>query len=84
MLQTQRNWTGTAAAYGVAVIATAGALVLRLALSPFVGEWALLILYVPAVLLSASLGGLGPAILAMALAVAVSVGVTGCAILLNP
>jgi two-component system sensor kinase FixL len=84
MLQTQRNWTGTAAAYGVAVIATAGALVLRLALSPFVGEWALLILYVPAVLLSASLGGLGPAILAMALAVAVSVGVTGRAILLNP
>jgi two-component system sensor kinase FixL len=57
--------------YGIAVVATAVALGVRLALDPILREEAHFLLYVPAVLTAAAFGGLGPGLLATALALPV-------------
>jgi PAS domain S-box-containing protein len=57
-------------AYGVAVVATGAALLLRLPLVPVVGYDIPFMTFLPAVMLSAYLGGLGPGLLAMVLGAA--------------
>lgn len=57
-------------AYGVAVLATSVAFVVRLALVPLVGYHTPYLTFVPAVMLSAYLGGLRPGLLATALSAA--------------
>ena len=51
-------------AYGVAVLATGGSLLLRLPLVPLLGYHAELMTFFPAIILSAYLGGLGPGLVA--------------------
>ena len=51
-------------AYGVAVLATALSLVIRLALVRWLGHYAELMTFFPAIIVSAYLGGLGPGLLA--------------------
>ena len=58
------------ARYGLAVVVTAAALLARLALGPLLGADAPLLLFVLAVAVSAAWGGLGPGLLATALAMA--------------
>jgi len=53
--------------YGLAPIAVALALALRIALQPALGDEAPYLFFVPAVLVAAGLGGLGPGLLATAL-----------------
>src|SRR5262245_20313987 len=55
--------------YGLAPFAVAIAFLLRLALTPLVGDASPYLLFVPAVLAAAGLGGLGPGLLATALSV---------------
>lgn len=56
--------------YVLAVIAVAAVFLLRLALASVLGGAALFILFVPAILVAAIAGGLGPGLLALALSVA--------------
>jgi two-component system sensor kinase FixL len=63
--------------YGAAVLATAACFVFRLAVDSIIGDWPLLIVYVPAVLLSAAVGGLGPALAATALSLVADVVLLG-------
>jgi two-component system, LuxR family, sensor kinase FixL len=60
------RWPG-AMQYGLAPIAVALALAVRVALQPLLGDEAPYLFFVPAVLVAASLGGLGPGLLATAL-----------------
>src|ERR1043165_5073837 len=57
-------------AYGVAVLATAVSLLLRLPLVPWLGYHAELMTFFPAVIVSAYLGGLGPGLVATVLGAA--------------
>jgi two-component system sensor kinase FixL len=57
----------TASAYLIAVLGVAVAAGLRFALQPYLGERSLLLLFIPAVLAAAALGGAAPALLATAL-----------------
>jgi two-component system sensor kinase FixL len=57
-------------AYALAVIATACSFIFRLALDPIIGERTLFVIFVPALVFSAAIGGLGPAILVTVLALA--------------
>ena len=59
------QWTITR--YGLAPVAVAIALIARVALQPVLQDEAPYLFFVPAVLVAASLGGLGPGLLAMAL-----------------
>src|SRR5579862_910096 len=59
--------------YGTAATAVAIAFALRAFLNPILGEQAKYLLFVPAVLLAAGIGGLGPGILATALSLAAGV-----------
>ena len=58
-------------AYGVAVLAVLGSLLVRLPLVPWLGDHAELMTFFPAIILSAYLGGLGPGMLATVLGAAV-------------
>ena len=60
---------GTAARYSVAAAAVAAAFVLRDLLSPFLLNSAVFLYFVPAVILAAGYGGLGPGLLAGAMSV---------------
>lgn len=60
------RWTG----FTVAVTAALGGLTLRLALAPLLGEKAIFIFFVPAVVLASACAGLGPGILATGLGIA--------------
>ncbi|MDQ3651742.1 MAG: DUF4118 domain-containing protein [Acidobacteriota bacterium] len=57
--------------YGVAVLAVALAVALRLVLQPLLGEQAPLLLFTLAVIVSAWFGGLGPGLLATALSASI-------------
>jgi hypothetical protein len=70
------------AAYAATVLATATSFGFDLALAPVAGGRSLLLLYVPAILFGAGLGGLGPALTAAALALIASLGRGGGAALL--
>jgi two-component system sensor kinase FixL len=59
---------GPRTAYTVAVVSTAACFAFRAAVNPLSGDSPMLIVYMPAVLLSAALGGFGPALAATALA----------------
>jgi two-component system, LuxR family, sensor kinase FixL len=63
-----RRWTARQAAahYGVAIVAVAVALIARLALQPIVQHESPYLFFVPAVLVAAGVGGLGPGVLATA------------------
>jgi two-component system sensor kinase FixL len=58
---------GRAAPFVVALLSTAGCSVVRLALEPFFHDRSSFLLFVPALMLSAVMGGFGPALLATAL-----------------
>ncbi len=60
------------AAYGVAVLAVLGSLLVRLPLVPWLGYHAELMTFFPAIIVSAYLGGLGPGMLATVLGLAAS------------
>jgi two-component system sensor kinase FixL len=62
--------------YGLAPLAVAAAFVVRLLLAPLLGDAAPYLLFVPAVLVAAGLGGFGPGLLATALSVLVGTLVT--------
>jgi two-component system sensor kinase FixL len=64
--------------YGVAVIASAIIFALYALMAPLLGKQPILILFMPALLVAARWGGLGPTWLAMA------IGVTGQALLVTP
>src|SRR5262245_16035051 len=55
--------------YGLAPLAVAIAFLARLALTPILGDASPYLLFVPAVLVAAGLGGLGPGLVATALSV---------------
>ena len=57
--------------YGLAPLAVAIAFLIRLALAPVLGDASFYLLFVPAVLVAAGLGGLGPGLLATGLSVVV-------------
>ncbi|WP_374470029.1 PAS domain S-box protein [Phenylobacterium sp.] len=75
---------GRAAPYGVAAVATLGCALVRLALEPFFHERSSFILFVPALMLSAGVGGFGAAIVATLLSVGVAFGFSGQALLTDP
>ena len=54
------DYVGPARAYAIAFIAVAATLALRLAIDPFVEGATLFILFIPALLIAAALGGFGP------------------------
>ncbi|MBS0334324.1 MAG: PAS domain S-box protein [Proteobacteria bacterium] len=56
--------------YGLAASLTAACVLLRWLVAPFEPERALLLIYLPAVLIAAGVGGLGPAVFAVALSLA--------------
>ena len=66
--QSGRGW---ASAYAIALLAVAATLGLRLVLGPVLGDYPVLVLYVPAVLLASALGGIGPGLFATGLSVVV-------------
>ena len=63
VLRRRADWR----AYGLALVTTAGALLVRLALTSWIGDRPILILFVVPILLSAYAGGLGPGLLATVL-----------------
>lgn len=67
---------GWSAGYAVAVAVTAVCALARVLLQPLVGENQLLLLFVPALIASAAVGGAGPTLLAGALSVAASFMIT--------
>ncbi|MGZ3377576.1 MAG: PAS domain-containing sensor histidine kinase [Phenylobacterium sp.] len=73
-----------AMAYGLAVAAVAVCFGVRLLVEPLANGWAMLIVFVPALLLAAALGGLGPTLLALALSLAAGFSVVGQGLMLNP
>jgi two-component system, LuxR family, sensor kinase FixL len=81
-LETWRQWRardpGAVYGYGVAVLGALGALLCRYLLTPYVDDRALLVVYVPVVLVAAGLGGRGPGALTIVL------GLVLTAILLGP
>lgn len=68
---------GRGLAYGIAIAAVLVCLAFRLAIDALVGDWAMVILFVPAVLVSAVMGGLGPTLVATALGLAAGYYATG-------
>ncbi|MBW8816013.1 MAG: PAS domain S-box protein [Caulobacterales bacterium] len=65
------------APYGVAVFSTLACALFRLALDPFFHDALVFLLFVPALLASAVVGGLGPTLAAGALAIFISIGIIG-------
>ncbi|HET6970737.1 MAG TPA: PAS domain S-box protein [Phenylobacterium sp.] len=63
--------------YGVAIFSTAACALFRIALDPFFHDSLVFLLFVPALLASAVVGGLGPTLLAGALSVLISIAVIG-------
>ncbi len=63
--------------YGIAVVAVAVALAARLALAPILGDQSQYLFFVPAVLVTAGVAGLGPGLFATALSAAVVLFVAG-------
>jgi two-component system sensor kinase FixL len=70
--------------YVVAVLSTLGCVLVRLALNPFFHQRSSFLLFVPAMMLSAAIGGFGPALLAAALSLVASVYFSGAALVTNP
>jgi len=75
---------GRPSAYLVAVVATAGCTVARLALEPFFHERSSFLLFVPALMASAAVGGFLPALLATALGLAAGFVFSGPALISEP
>jgi two-component system sensor kinase FixL len=71
-------------AYGIAVAASAAGMVARLALDPVFQDRPSFLIFVPGVMVAAAFGGLGPALLATALALAFYGVVDGRVLLTNP
>ncbi|MFC3077243.1 PAS domain S-box protein [Phenylobacterium terrae] len=69
------------AAYAFALAATIATAALRLLLDPELQDQALFLLFVPAVAISAAVGGLGPALLASGLALTMLAAITGSPLL---
>jgi two-component system sensor kinase FixL len=69
--------TAPALAYGVAIGATAVCAGLQLALQPLMGERVSLLLFVPALMAGAAMGGFGPALLAAVISLAASAATAG-------
>lgn len=65
-----RAYVGTGRAYAIAFAATTVTFAVHLALEPLIEGHPLLVLFVPALLISAALGGLGPGLFAGALGIA--------------
>src|SRR5690349_9556766 len=63
----ERSWV---LCYGIAVVSVAIALVARILLGPYLLNTSIFLFFVPAVILSAGLGGLGPGIVATLLSAA--------------
>jgi two-component system sensor kinase FixL len=61
------NPPSTASHYGLALTAVGVALVLRIGLQPWLGDHVAFLLFIPAILLAAGVGGLGPGLLATGL-----------------
>ncbi len=76
-----RRW---GASYGAAVLAIAACLLVRLALTPILHERANFLLFVPAVLVSGVLGGLGAALLATTIGLAVNFWMVGASLVADP
>lgn len=70
--------------YALTLLAVAASVVLRLALEPVFSDRTLLVIFVPAVLLSAAAGGAGTALLATGLGLAFSFLVGGTGLLADP
>jgi two-component system sensor kinase FixL len=68
---------GWIAAYGVAVLASGVCIALRMALAPVFHDKANFILFVPAIMAAAAFGGIGPSLLATALAISFNALVVG-------
>lgn len=70
--------------YAVAVVSTAACLAFRLVLDRFFHDDLVFLLFVPALLASATLGGAGPTLAAGALSIAASLAVVGLGALTDP
>ena len=66
-------WHNPTARYAIAPVAVALTLLARIALAPFVPNDSVFLYFLPPVLISAGLGGLGPGVLATALSIASAV-----------
>lgn len=71
-------------AYSAAALATAACVLLRVALGPVFREDLAILLFVPALIASAALGGLGPTLAAAVLSVAAGIAVPGAVDPLQP
>jgi two-component system sensor kinase FixL len=74
------RWTG----YGVALLLSAGALSMRVGLTPIFQERPFFLLFMPAVLLASALWGPGPALLTTAITLVGGVMISGLTILSHP
>jgi two-component system sensor kinase FixL len=75
--ETRRARLDRAAAYGVALGAAGACVALRLLLDPYFHDDFVFLLFVPALLASAAVGGLGPTLLAGALSIVFSLWIVG-------
>ena len=75
---------GWLAGYAVAIAATAACAALRLAFDPFFHDDLVFLLFVPALLASAAMGGAGPTLLAGALSIVLSLAFIGSETLGDP
>jgi two-component system, LuxR family, sensor kinase FixL len=67
----ERSWV---LCYGIAIVSVAVALVARILLAPFLQNTSIFLFFVPAVIISAGLGGLGPGIAATLLSATAALG----------
>jgi two-component system sensor kinase FixL len=67
----ERSWV---LCYGIAMVSVAGALIARILLAPFLQNTSIFLFFVPAVIISAGLGGLGPGIAATLLSATAALG----------
>jgi two-component system, LuxR family, sensor kinase FixL len=70
--------------YGLAVLAAAGSALAHMALESIFGDRTIFLIYVPAVVLSAAVGGLGPALLATLLGLMAGLALSGGALFGDP
>lgn len=70
-------WRGRVAGFGVAIGATAACLMLRLALEPVIHDRALFLLFVPALMAAAAVGGFAPALAATVVSLAIHAALMG-------
>lgn len=72
-----RSRHGHAAGYAVAIAATAASAAFRIALDPYFHDDVVLLLFVPALLASAAVGGVGPTVLAGAFSILLNLAISG-------